>query len=169
MKKSKKDYLFESMIGVISLVISVAYFALSYTIGRNVSMKVQMNSIEPTLFPRAIGVVAIIISLTILIPAVLGYIRASSTDTTTTERPKVITKDRLVIVISLIVYLIIMQYIGYIVSTIIVALVILNYIDKSKWKRNLIYSIFFPIVCFFVFNNLLSIWLPIGTIFEAFF
>ena len=72
MKKSKKDYLFESMIGVISLVISVAYFALSYTIGRNVSMKVQMNSIEPTLFPRAIGVVAIIISLTILIPAVLG-------------------------------------------------------------------------------------------------
>lgn len=161
--KSKKYWLTETMIGAGCFVASLIYFGLSFQIIDKAVTKLKTNSIEPTLFPRVIALVAMVVSLSIFVSALVKYINTPADAEHEDEgRPKIFTQDRFVIWGCMIVYILIVKPVGYIISTFLLASVILNYIKKEKWVRNLIFSFVFSIVCFLVFNNLLSIWLPNG-------
>ncbi len=161
-KKSKKYWLTEALIGGGSFIFAVVYFALSFQITNKAVTNLKTNSIEPTLFPRAISLIAMVVSLSIFIPALIKYFKTPVGEGVDEQRPKIFTKDRLVIWGCMIVYILVVKYVGYIISTFLLSSVILNYVKREKWIRNLIFSLVFSVVCYLVFNNLLSIWLPEG-------
>lgn len=169
--KNKSDWLFEVKVGVVALVSSLVYFGLTYTIHAKGKLSTSYNSISPSLLPRVIGILSIAVSLMILVPAILKYLKArtASEQPPKETHPPIFTKDRLIILASLVVYLLIIKYVGYILDTILLVFFVLNYLEREHWVRNTIYAIVFPVVCYYIFNNLLSIWLPAGKIFSGLF
>ena len=167
--KSKRDYLIEALVGLGCFVLAAVYFALSFMITNKAVTNLKTNSIEPTLFPRAISLIAAVVSLTMFVPAFLKYLKTPADNGVPDEvRPKVITQDRLVIWGCMIAYLILVKPLGYMISTFLLSAVLLNYVKREKWIRNLIFSLAFSVICYLVFNNVLSIWLPQGFLGDLF-
>ena len=171
MKKSKNDWLFEVLIGAVCSVISAAYLIACFFIKGSTQLSgVNMNSISPDLFPKAVGIISIITSLCILLPALIKWKKApKDSDIPDTKRPPILTKGRIFILICMAVFMVVLPYIGYLLASFLLASVILNYVERPKWKRNLIFSAAFSVLSFLLFNNVLSIYLPVGKIFELIF
>ena len=166
--KDKKYWLYEVKIAVISFVSAVLYLMLTFTISSKGILKSNYNSISPELMPRIIGVVAVIVSVLMLIQAVSSYKKAeNATDDKKSESIlSFLDKDKIVIIAMLVVYLLLLNILGYVISTIILSAAILNYLDKKHIKRNIIFSVIFPLACFIIFNYILQIWLPMGIFFS---
>ncbi len=166
--KDRKYWLYEVKIAIIAVVGAILYFMLTFTISSKGILKSNYNSISPELMPRIIGVVAVIVSVLMLIQAVSNYKKAEvSSDNKKSESIlSFLDKDKIIIIVMLIIYLLLINIIGYIISTILLSLAILNYLDRNHIKRNIVFSVIFPIACFIIFNYLLQIWLPMGIFFN---
>jgi hypothetical protein len=77
-------------------------------------------------------------------------------------------KDTLIVIfdifVSLIVYVLLMNYIGYLVGSLIFFLLILK-IFKFKWSLNVILSVFFSIIFYMLFGYVLKMPFPKGMLF----
>ncbi len=77
-------------------------------------------------------------------------------------------KDTLIVIfdifISLIVYVLLMNYIGYLVGSLIFFLLILK-IFRFKWSLNVILSVFFSIIFYMLFGYVLKMPFPKGILF----
>lgn len=63
-----------------------------------------------------------------------------------------------------IVYTLIFEHLGYILSTIVLLMGLLSILNKGKMKQNIIISIAFSAIAYYVFSKLLAISLPPGII-----
>ena len=175
--KSKAALKREIYIGIVAILIFVVYFALTFTIIQTGSLVgMSINSIAPDLLPKIIGVLGIIVGFSILIPAITKYIQIKEDkdplepqgDTDNQEEKNVpfLTKDRVIILVSMILYLVALEVIGYIIASFLISFGLLTYFEKKNVIKNLIFSILFVGICFYVFNNVLQIWLPLGIFFQ---
>jgi putative tricarboxylic transport membrane protein len=72
---------------------------------------------------------------------------------------------RLAVVVALFIgYALIFIPLGYMLATAIYLAVMVTVIDRSKWKRNLIYAVVFAVVVYYGFTELLSVPLPAGVL-----
>ena len=166
--KDKRHWLFEIKVALVALAASVLYFGLTFTIkNKGILQSGSFNNIPPTLMPRIIAVLAIITSCAMLASAVSGYKKAEKGPEGEKAESLLsfLDKDKVVVIVLFVVYLVLMNLVGYVISTILMAMAVLTYIDRSHMIRNIIYSVAFPLVCYFVFNHVLQIWLPAGMLF----
>ena len=63
-----------------------------------------------------------------------------------------------------VVYTLIFEHLGYILSTVVLLMGLLSILNKGKLKQNIIISIAFSVIAYFVFSKLLAISLPPGII-----
>lgn len=166
--KDKRHWFYEIKVALVAVALSALYFGLTFTIkNKGILQSKNFNNIPPTLMPRIIAVVAIITSCAMLTEAVSGYRKAESSP----EGGKAeslfsfLDKDKLIIIGLFAAYLIVMSLVGYVISTILMSLAVLTYLDRRHMVRNVIYSVAFPLICYGVFNYVLQLWLPAGRFF----
>ena len=63
-----------------------------------------------------------------------------------------------------VVYTLIFEHLGYILSTVVLLMGLLSILNKGKLKQNIIISVAFSAIAYFVFSKLLAISLPPGII-----
>jgi putative tricarboxylic transport membrane protein len=63
-----------------------------------------------------------------------------------------------------VVYTLIFEHLGYIISTIVLLMGLLSILNKGKLKQNIIISVVFSVIAYFIFSKLLAISLPPGII-----
>ena len=166
--KDKRYWLFEIKVALVALAFSVLYFGLTFTIkARGILQSGSFNNIPPTLMPRIIAVLAILTSCAMLAEAVSGYKKAEKgPDGVKAESLlSFLDKDKLVILVLFVAYLLVMGLVGYVVSTMLMSIAVLTYIERRHIIRNIIYSVAFPLVCYGVFDRILQLWLPSGRFF----
>jgi putative tricarboxylic transport membrane protein len=72
---------------------------------------------------------------------------------------------RLAVVVALFIgYALVFIPLGYILATASYLGVMVTVIDRARWKRNLIFAVFFAVIVYFGFTELLSVELPAGVL-----
>jgi putative tricarboxylic transport membrane protein len=72
---------------------------------------------------------------------------------------------RLAVVVALFIgYALIFIPLGYMLATAIYLAVMVTVIDRSRWKRKLIFAVVFAVVVYYGFTELLSVQLPAGVL-----
>lgn len=166
--KDKRHWFFEIKVALTAMAFSVLYFGLTFTIkNKGILQSKNFNNIPPTLMPRIIAVVAIITSCAMLAEAVSGYRKAEKGPEGAKAESLLsfLDRDKVIIIAMFVAYLVVMSLVGYVISTILMSLAVLTYLDRKHMVRNVIYSVIFPLICYFVFNQVLQLWLPAGRFF----
>lgn len=166
--KDKRYWLFEIKVALVALALSALYFCLTFTIkAKGILQSGSFNNIPPTLMPRIIAVLAIITSCAMLAEAVSGYKKAERGPEGAKAESlfSFLDRDKLVVIALFIAYLLVMRLVGYLISTMLMSIAILTYLDRKHMLRNIIYSVLFPAACYGVFEYVLQIWLPSGRFF----
>ena len=145
-----KDYIS----GISGLLLSLYVFLESKTFA-DASEGAANN---PALFPIALAILLTIFSFIIIIQALL-------------RREKLVfsfNKETIfkigLFFISLSIYVIALRFIGFLLSTIIFSIFMINYLKGNKGisKESLIYGVLFSIIVFLIFNYVLKVPLPKG-------
>lgn len=166
--KDKRSWLFEIKVALVALALSGLYFGLTFTIkARGILQGGSFNNIPPTLMPRIIAVLAIISSCAMLAEAVSGYKKAEQGPEGAKAESlfSFLDRDKVVVIALFVAYLLVMSLVGYLISTMLMSMAVLTYLDRKHMLRNILYSAAFPLVCYGVFNYVLQIWLPSGRFF----
>lgn len=71
-------------------------------------------------------------------------------------------KKVMILSVILLGYMLLFVPLGYPISTVLFILSMTMYLDRKHWIRNVIYSLAFPTIVYFVFDRLLSVYLPLG-------
>jgi len=144
--------------GITALVLSIGYLVATFS--ATGSKMVIATPIEPTLFPRVIAGGLIISSLSILIPAIIK--QRQEGDHKEEKQEPFFTKERNTILGAFIIYIALFNILGYKISTLLFSMGTLTYLNKKAWKRNLMFSVIFVLVAYYVFSTVLQVQLPIG-------
>lgn len=143
---------FKLSTGVLSLVLGIAYFINALTI-RKASIG---NPMAPKVFPIVLGLLMIIFSLVLIFREVKenrNYKISGNLD----KNGKMILYTSL----SCILYALVFNKLGYVLSTVLFLEIILSLFNGVKnYKVNTMVSLAFSVVIYFVFSNLLGIILP---------
>jgi putative tricarboxylic transport membrane protein len=148
-------------------------FAVVYTI---LAIRIPPSSfkgavIGPSVFPITIGVLLAIASLALFIQGVTKAKRQSDTEEgsigsgilhESEEKHEQSSKKLFVIIALIFGYICLFFSLGYVLSTMLFIFSTTTYLNREYWKRNLIYSIAFPIMVFLLFNHVLAVYLPTG-------
>ncbi|MCU9612644.1 tripartite tricarboxylate transporter TctB family protein [Caldibacillus lycopersici] len=161
--------------GLLSLIAAVIYTIIAFQIPDS---NFATDVIQPNVFPILIGIAWVIVSFLLAIKGFLLYQmtrkenvaehkarnQAPSTEGTGENEKQDPVKVTVILAIFL-AYLLLFFPLGYVLSTILFIAGLTIYLERRKWKRNLIYAIVFPLIIYFVFNDLLSVYLPTGPFF----
>src|SRR5699024_2750371 len=109
----------------------------------------------PAFFPIILGIILIILSAS----NVLLEVRKANQEEKNSERNL---KDVFTVAVFIIIFMIIFQPIGYFLSTVIFLILILFYLNKSKWLQNSLIIIIFMFIIYSLFDYLLNTGLPSG-------
>lgn len=168
--KSKKELKQEIFVGIGAIVASVIYFCMAFSIKqKGLMLTTSANSLTPDTVPKIIGLIGIIVGFAIMIPAIIKYKKeAANLPDVAEDEVKIpfMTKDRIVIIASMCAYLLLIEILGYIIATILLAVGLLTYLEKGNYKKNILFAVIFVVACFLIFNDVLQIWLPLGIFFE---
>jgi putative tricarboxylic transport membrane protein len=157
-----------SIAGGILFVFAVIYTTLAFMIPAS---SFTTAVVGPSVFPIVIGVLLAVTSLALLINGLLESRSKRVKDTESIgngvlfepeENHEQSSKNLFVIIVLLFGYILLFFSLGYVLSTILFIFSTTVYLDMENWIRNLIYSIVFPLVVFFLFKNVLSVYLPTG-------
>jgi putative tricarboxylic transport membrane protein len=167
-KKRRGNLNTNSIAGGILFVFAVIYTTLAFMIPAS---SFTTAVVGPSVFPIAIGVLLAITSLALLINGIIESRSERVMDTESIgngvlyepeENHEQSSINLLVIIGLLFGYILLFFSLGYVLSTILFIFSTTVYLDRQNWIRNLIYSIVFPVVVFFLFNDVLSVYLPTG-------
>lgn len=155
----------------VSLLISLAYIVFAFQIS---SSTFESADVGPQVFPIVIGVLWVVMSLILLVKGWLEA-RKTETDQLVGEEAEIAKSNEesmdskkqdpvkvVVILLLFIVYILLFSVLGYVLSTGLFIAGVTMYLERKKWLRNCVYAVVFPIIVYFVFNNLLSVHLPTG-------
>ncbi len=111
------------------------------------------------IFPTMVIILTAVLSAVIFLQDHLGK-----------EKGKKLEIDKKVIVtigkctVIFVIYTLVFEHLGYILSTIVLLIGLLSILNKGKLKQNLIISLAFSVIAYFIFSKLLAISLPPGII-----
>lgn len=145
---------------IITIAVGLTYMIMAFnfpdaTIGR---------PLEPKIFPIMLGIVLTILGLALLIEELIK----NSKNKDTNEEKETIKlsfgnngKKIAITVVNAIVYAILFNILGYILSTIIFLEVeLLIFGGLKSWKVSTIVSVLFSVIAFLIFNTFLGLYLP---------
>ena len=156
MEKQKVNFDFLS--GTLSVIIGIVYGILAYNIKRSP----MGNPLAPSLFPLILAAGMVIFGVMLLIKSDLQATKRAFEKIKTTKTANDILSNKMIIatIVASVVYALIFEHLGYIISTILFIGFILTITNGRKWVKNLIISVVFSIAVYYIFNNLLGIVLP---------
>ncbi len=157
MEKPKKAS-FDFLSGLISIIFGIIYAYFAYNLKRSP----MGDPMAPSIFPLIIAVGLIVFGLMLLLKSNVSELKAAfaKIKASTTESDILSRKMIILTVLSSIVYAIIFEHLGYVISTFLFITFIMTVLEKNKLKRNLIVSLIFSIVVYYIFFYLLGISLP---------
>lgn len=124
------------------------------------SLAVQLPQIPDVsrTYPTILIVVAIIMTVGLLLKSVLRYKHDEMVETNVVSQLKII----LPFCLMIIAYLILMGYLGYIISTVIFMIAALCYLRMKNKIAVIILALAMTIIIYYVFTNYLIVVLPVG-------
>lgn len=149
--------------GMVVLVFSITYTILAFLLPPPASGSVVIG---PSVFPEAIGILLIVLAIILIISGLIEarQNKAKLDKEEAAQEEKEPQDKKKVLILSLILfgYMVLFVPLGYLISTVLFILSITMYLDRKHWIRNVIYSLAFPIIVYFVFDRLLLVYLPLG-------
>ena len=113
----------------------------------------------PGFYPFCIGLTLILFSLIVLLSSIFLQKEEASQEKTG-EKSNI--KDILLVVISLFLYAIVYEHLGFVLSTFLFIIFILKIIERKKWLIAISFAIFTAAISYVVFNLWLNANLPKG-------
>ena len=143
---------------IITIAVGLTYMIMAFnfpdaTIGR---------PMEPKIFPIMLGIVLTILGLALLIEELIKNSKNKDANKETIKLSFGNNGKKIAItVINAIIYALLFNILGYILSTIIfLEIELLIFGGLKSWKISTIVSVIFSIIAFLIFNTLLGLYLP---------
>lgn len=160
MEKTEMKLDFDALTGLITLTIGIVYGIMSYNLPR-ASIG---NPMAPAMYPLMLAVTLGCLGICLFLKGSLkdSLSSLSQLKQNATESNKInwmmITKTCILCLL----YAVIFNYVGYVISTMAFLFLMLCLINngKQKWKVNIVISILFSIGIYLIFSRLLGIYLP---------
>lgn len=162
-REKKKNFIgFDRVAAMITIPIALFLIYVAYSAPK--------SNIRQTLGPQALPIAVLIL---IIVCAVFIFIEASGDKqqsapaTDVEEAPPVSAgfdkyKTVVLVVLGLVVYGIMLEPVGFVISTTLLVLYSARLFEKGKWVRNVVVSLLFSISVYYCFVNLLDVMLPAG-------
>ncbi|KJS81562.1 MAG: hypothetical protein JM58_16590 [Peptococcaceae bacterium BICA1-8] len=120
------------------------------------------RSISAAFFPTFLTVGLVFLAVLLLIRGFRNYLNLKNNSTAIEEtKPKKIDQSTIYLVFSAIVYVIVLETLGFVITTIIYLLFIMS-IFRTGFLKSLLISVLFSFTIFYVFQNVFKIMLPRG-------
>ena len=167
MKIGKRGVLLNKNIisGIVVLAFALTYTIIAFRLPPPASGSVVIG---PSVFPGTIGILLIVLAI-VLISS--GLIEVRQNRTNVGKEEEVVKEEegepqdkKKVILLFLIFfgYMVLFVPLGYLISTVLFIFSLTMYLERKHWIRNIVYSLVFPIVVYFLFDRVLSVYLPLG-------
>jgi putative tricarboxylic transport membrane protein len=148
----------DRVIFVCTLILAGAYF---YATEQLPSLEIG-DPLGPKAFPRLLGVGLVITAIVLL----LEILRARKAAVPRTAPPDPESRGAALVVGAValwtLIYFMLFERLGYILSTSIYLLVLTGYFNRGKTVANVLTSVLFPVISYLMFTKLLGVNLPPG-------
>lgn len=143
---------------IITIAVGLTYMIMAFnfpdaTIGR---------PMEPKIFPIMLGIVLTILGLALLIEELIKNSKNKDANKETIKLSFGNNGKKIAItIVNAIIYALLFNILGYILSTIIfLEIELLIFGGLKSWKVSTIVSVLFSVIAFLIFNTLLGLYLP---------
>ena len=138
--------------------------AIIFWESQNISDGTLNTAIGPGIFPSALGIALMVLSVTLFYET-MKYKKAHGADVSSessTNDPEVKSNRKafFIILIAAFLYVLLLEKLGYLITTVVFLFVTFQAMDKSKWVTSLIVAVLFTGVIYFGFVNVLGGSLP---------
>lgn len=168
----QKRNLGNMIISSFMLLISIIIFFI--IIPTQIQNPPQVKSIflKPTFAPRVFTILLGVLGLILLLKAILkrkvGLFKEEETEEAYGDEKYTFEKEKLAIFVLFIcvITVILINYIGIVVSSIFFLVFIMMYFGQKRWLLIILVSVLVPIILFFFFHELANVMLPMGRLFS---
>ncbi|WP_422124315.1 tripartite tricarboxylate transporter TctB family protein [Planococcus sp. X10-3] len=140
-------------IGLLLFVIAAIYLYYSFQLPNY-----PYTPVDADVIPKGLGILMLILS------AALFFSRAKETEEE--KKKRAIPGRELLVVLAVFamvfVYILLFELIGFIIMTMVFIFICSWFLGYRKWKTNIIVSLLFPMILYFIFVFALGITLPSG-------
>ncbi len=158
MENNKKTTNYDFLTGIISVVLGVVYGLLSYNIKRSP----MGNPLAPSMFPLILAACMIVFGIILVLKSDLESTKRAfqKAKEMATDNDKHSQRMIAATVVTSIVYALILEHFGYVISTFIFMMAMLSITNGKKWVKNSIVALLFSGIVYYIFFYLLGISLP---------
>ena len=140
---------FDRIAGIVFLLIGLLFVIES----RSISQSAYGSSVGPNIFPMALGIILLLLSIKLLFETMkYEHVEAS--------KESLQYMKFVIIFISAVVYAAILEPIGYVISTFIFLLVAFQTMERGKWISTILIASFFSLSVYYFFAEFLGGSLP---------
>lgn len=159
-KQKKADFDFLS--GGISVVFGLIYGIMSYNLKRSP----MGDPLAPSIFPLMLAAGMVLFGLALMLKSDMTSTKRAFAliKEKTTENDILSRKMIIMTVAAAIFYAMVYEHLGYVISTFFFVGFIMMVLDRKKIRRNIIISLIFSVLVYYVFFYLLGISLPMTPI-----
>ena len=169
--KTKKEIIYDIKVSLFVCILALVYLLL-VKIGIPWNGKLLPGiALKPTLFPKIVSYLFLATAACMMGKATINYwnwkkktsgINIEENIKTDFKIEHFPLKEFIPVLTFFVIYLLIIEHVGFIISTIMLSLAWIFYVNKNKPVRNIIFSVVFPVVVYLLFEKVLTIYLPKG-------
>ena len=141
--------------GVFLFVVSVLGISMSFISHKDFNVEWKLS---PYLFPLIISFFLLILSISIIMQGLKD-------ESEKKEKSKIDIKSLLIFGLVCILYLLVFNFLGFVLSTIILLVLLMMLLGERRWWFILVVSVISSLVIYLLFAKYLSVMLPKGKIF----
>ena len=141
--------------GVILFVVSVFGISMSFISHKDFNVEWKLS---PYLFPLIISFFLLILSISIITQGLKD-------ESEKKEKSKIDIKSLLIFGLICILYLLVFNFLGFVLSTIILLVLLMMLLGERRWWFILLVSVISSLISYLLFAKYLSVMLPKGKIF----
>ena len=141
--------------GVFLFVVSVFGISMSFISHKDFNVEWKLS---PYLFPLIISFFLLILSISIIMQGLKN-------ESEKKEKSKIDIKSLLIFGLICILYLLVFNFLGFVLSTIILLVLLMMLLGERRWWFILLVSVISSLVIYLLFAKYLSVMLPKGKIF----
>lgn len=141
--------------GVFLFVVSVFGISMSFISHKDFNVEWKLS---PYLFPLIISFILLILSISIIMQGLKD-------ESEKKEKSKIDIKSLLIFGLVCILYLLVFNFLGFVLSTIILLVLLMMLLGERRWWFILLVSVISSLVIYLLFAKYLSVMLPKGKIF----
>jgi putative tricarboxylic transport membrane protein len=140
-------------ISVVLFIVALIYLLLSYQLPA-----FPYTIVDADVLPKGLGFLLLLLSLILFFQ--------NRPETKEQKQKRTLQKQDVVILLSILgtvlVYIFLLEIVGFVINTILFLIVTTRVLGYMKWRTNIIVSVLFTLILYFSFNYLLQIYLPQG-------